>query len=103
MTSKKAARSSDTKELSSQKPLTHVDITLEEIGAFMRTMRVQRGLSQCKVAEAIQTSQASLSRYESGCREPNVLEWFRFCQLVGIPDSFLYIGKAYRKLMGSSK
>ena len=42
------------------------DDYLQRIGALIRDARVRRGMSQCELAEVLETSQGAVTRVESG-------------------------------------
>lgn len=56
---------------------------------MMSTLRKKRGLSQRKVASDLQISQALLSHYENGAREPGLDFICRACDYYGISADYL--------------
>lgn len=55
----------------------------------MSTLRKKRGLSQRKVASDLQISQALLSHYENGAREPGLEFVCRACEYYGVSADYL--------------
>ena len=55
----------------------------------MSTLRKKRGLSQRKVATDLQISQALLSHYENGAREPGLEFVCRACEYYGVSADYL--------------
>lgn len=47
-----------------------------------RLLRMRAGLTQAEIAAAIGASPASISRYESGKREPSAAARERYCQVL---------------------
>ena len=56
---------------------------------IMSELRRQRGLSQRKVAADLHISQALLSHYESGAREPGLNFVCRACDYYGVTADYL--------------
>lgn len=48
----------------------------------MKELRLQKGLSQLRLATDLNTTQNTISRYETGEREPGI------CELIKIADYF---------------
>ena len=61
--------------------------------AVMSELRHARGLSQRKVAADLKISQALLSHYENGAREPGLAFVCRACDYSGVSADFL-LGRA---------
>ena len=61
--------------------------------AVMSELRHARGLSQRKVAADLKISQALLSHYENGAREPGLAFVCRACDYYGVSADFL-LGRA---------
>ena len=59
----------------------------------MSTLRKKRGLSQRKVASDLQISQALLSHYENGAREPGLEFVCRACEYYGVSADYLLTGR----------
>ena len=57
--------------------------------AVMSELRHARGLSQRKVAADLKISQALLSHYENGAREPGLAFVCRACDYYGVSADFL--------------
>ncbi len=55
----------------------------------MSALRKKRGLSQRKVATDLQISQALLSHYENGAREPGLEFVCRACEYYGVSADYL--------------
>ena len=55
----------------------------------MSTLRKKRGLSPRKVASDLQISQALLSHYENGAREPGLEFVCRACEYYGVSADYL--------------
>lgn len=55
----------------------------------MSALRKKRGLSQRKVASDLQISQALLSHYENGAREPGLEFVCRACEYYGVSADYL--------------
>lgn len=64
--------------------------------AVMSELRHARGLSQRKVAADLKISQALLSHYENGAREPGLDFVVRVCDYYGVSADFL-LGRADRQ------
>jgi|P827metagenome_2_1110787.scaffolds.fasta_scaffold01590_13 transcriptional regulator with XRE-family HTH domain len=56
-----------------------------EIGKFFASLREQGGYSQRDFAEKIHVSQPTLSRWESGARQPKLSDLEDVCRTLGIP------------------
>ena len=55
----------------------------------MSSLRKERGLSQRKAAADLKISQALLSHYENGAREPGLAFVCRACDYYGVPADYL--------------
>lgn len=60
-----------------------------KFSSTMSTLRKKRGLSQRKVAGDLQISQALLSHYENGAREPGLDFICRACDYYGVSADYL--------------
>lgn len=56
----------------------------EKIGAFLREVRKERGLTQGQLAEALGVSQKSISRWENGKTMPDYSLLPSICEVLGI-------------------
>ncbi len=62
--------------------------TYKHLPRLMRAARKRSGLSQVEIARLLDTSQATVSKYESGISYPGAVEWFAFCDATKIlPES----------------
>ena len=61
----------------------------EDFAAAMAALRRERGLSQRKVAADLGISQAQLSHYENGAREPGLNFVCRACDYYGVSADYL--------------
>ena len=61
----------------------------EDFSAAMAALRRERGLSQRKVAADLGISQAQLSHYENGAREPGLNFLCRACDYYGVTADYL--------------
>ncbi len=55
----------------------------------LASLRRERGMSQREVAEVLQISQALLSHYENGAREPGLAFVCRACDYYGVSADYL--------------
>ena len=69
--------------------------------AVMSELRHARGLSQRKVAADLKISQALLSHYENGAREPGLAFVCRACDYYGVSADFL-LGRRARRARPNS-
>lgn len=58
-------------------------------GTNLRNLRVQRGLTQQKLADDLSISQASITAYENGVREPNFEMVNRLAEYFNVAPSAL--------------
>jgi transcriptional regulator with XRE-family HTH domain len=67
--------------------------------ALLRELRVQAGIRQIDVADALGKPQAFVSYYESGARRLDLLELRQVCKVLGVslPD---FVRKLERRLRG---
>jgi len=61
----------------------------EDFAAAMAALRRERGLSQRKAAADLGISQAQLSHYENGAREPGLNFVCRACDYYGVTADYL--------------
>lgn len=61
----------------------------ESFGRILSALRQSRNLSQRKLASALYVSQALLSHYENGSREPGLSFVCRACDYFGVSADFL--------------
>ena len=66
----------------------------EDFAAAMAALRRERGLSQRKVAADLGISQAQLSHYENGAREPGLNFVCRACDYYGVTADYL-LGRSH--------
>lgn len=72
------------------KPLvTDID---SHIGARLRKLRQQEGISAAALAEAIGSTQQQISRYENGQNKLGAAQLYRFSQYLGVPISWFFLG-----------
>lgn len=65
----------------------------ERIGAFIRQMRKEKGMTQEQLASKLTTSQRSISRWENGKTMPDHSMYEPLCEALGIQVSELLYGK----------
>ena len=58
-------------------------------GTNLRNLRIQRGLTQQKLAKEMHMSQASITAYETGYREPSFEIVRKFSEYFDVPPSVL--------------
>lgn len=60
-------------------------------GAFMRLKEIRKakGISQLKLAMDLNTNQNTISRYETGEREPGILELIKIADYFGVSVDYL--------------
>lgn len=58
-------------------------------GTNLRNLRIERNLTQQKLADAMEISQASVAAYENGIREPSFEIVRRFADFFHVPPSSL--------------
>lgn len=66
----------------------------EDFAAAMAALRRERGLSQRKAAAELGISQAQLSHYENGAREPGLNFVCRACDYYGVTADYL-LGRSH--------
>ena len=55
----------------------------------LKILRIERGLKLKEVAEALNVTIRSISRYEDGTREPSVNMIIKFCKLYDVSADYL--------------
>ena len=60
-----------------------------DFGRLLKQLRIERGLSQEKLAELLGTSKQVISRYESGQRAPKITVVQAFADKLGVPIAVL--------------
>lgn len=55
-----------------------------ELGAFLKQVRTERGCSQVQLAGKMRVTQSFVSNIESGERQFQLLEFFRFCECLEV-------------------
>ena len=55
----------------------------------LKTLRKQKNLTQLKVALDLNMSQNTVSRYESGEREPGITELIKFADYYGVSVDYI--------------
>ena len=64
---------------------TNDERIMQEIGARIREKRNERGLSQEKLAEAVDVNMRLISRYELGETEPKAIVFLKIAQALAVP------------------
>jgi len=64
----------------------------EEIGAVLKKMRIDAGLTQKEVAQIIGRNQPIIGHWENGYSQPDVDTLFRLCDIYGVEDVFCAFG-----------
>ncbi len=57
----------------------------EQVAAAMKELRRQSGLSQKSIAELLDVSAITISRWENGTREPRLNDIYRYALVIGVP------------------
>lgn len=65
----------------------------ENIGAFIREMRKEQGMTQEQLAEKLDVSQKSISRWENGKTMPDLSLYEPLCEALGVQVSELLYAK----------
>ena len=55
----------------------------------IKELRKQKGISQVKMAIDLNTNQNTISRYETGEREPSIAELIRIAEYLGVSLDYL--------------
>ena len=58
-------------------------------------LRIEKGLSQRKLAELLKTSQANLSRWEQGLNEPSIIECWKIADYFDVSIDIVCGRKEY--------
>jgi transcriptional regulator with XRE-family HTH domain len=70
-------------------PVVDID---QYIGSRLKSLRLQEGVSAAALAEAIESSQQQVSRYEQGQNKLSASQLFRISQTLGTPVSWFFHG-----------
>ncbi len=62
---------------------------MSEFPKMMMKLRIERGMSQRQAAAELGISQALLSHYENGLREPRLDFLIRACDYYGVPADYM--------------
>ena len=65
-------------------------INLEIFAQRLKKLRTERGLSTRALAEEVGTSNATISRYETGKRDPNLIIVHNIAKYFGVSIEYLY-------------
>ena len=68
----------------------------KKLGPKLREIRLRLGLTQIELAKKLDTDSGSISRFESGVRDPSLLEILEYAKLSGVAVEILIDDK--RKL-----
>ena len=60
-----------------------IDMTKEEIGKILKQLRIDAGMTQKEVAEALGKSQPLIGHWETGYSQPDANTLFTLCSLYG--------------------
>ncbi len=72
-------------------------LSLENLGAILKSFRQQRGLTQKNIADKIQVTPATVSKWEDGLLNPGFLHIYNLCHAFDITlDELLGIAKKRR-------
>lgn len=79
-------------------------MTKEEIGAILKTLRINSGKTQKQVAEAIGRTQQIIGHWETGYSQPDANTLFGLCELYGVSvdDAFGFSNKKANVLLTKS-
>lgn len=66
-----------------------IDNTMKALSEKIRLLRVQKGLTQKQLAEALKTSPQSISGYENGNVVPDIPCLFAYAEYFGVSVSYL--------------
>ncbi len=62
---------------------------MAEFGERLKKARIQKGLNQQQLAEAMELTQASISQFEKGQRLPTTKNIEKFAKVLNVPREFL--------------
>lgn len=69
-------------------------ITLRDLGALMQKARNDRDINQDEIAEQIGVSSKTISIWETGKKQPGVINLFKYCAALGLSiDDLLGVKK----------
>ena len=69
-------------------------ITLKDLGALMQKARNESGKNQIEVAEKVGVSNTTISIWESGKKQPGVINLLKYCAAIGMTlDDLLGVKK----------
>lgn len=71
-------------------------VKLERIGARVRTVRVEKGLTQAELAEAIHCTQNNVSKIERGVSGANLENLARIAEVCGVSLDYLQLRTDYK-------
>ncbi|KAA0682270.1 helix-turn-helix transcriptional regulator [Roseomonas genomospecies 6] len=66
---------------------------------LLREARQEKGLKQVQVAEALGLPQSTISKYESGERRLDVIEFIDLCEVLGVDPRHI-VGRLLTKVPG---
>ena len=70
----------------------------KELGMKLKSLRVQKGLTQKDVYEQLKISQSTFSSWEVGKSEPDAMTFLKLCQIYEIEDIlFEFTGRSMTK------
>lgn len=72
-------------------PIVHTEYNL---GRLWRSARLLAGYTQMQLSRELDIPQSSVSKFENQSLEPSALDWYRFCELVGI-DAHRSLSQGY--------
>jgi transcriptional regulator with XRE-family HTH domain len=80
------------------RPPKTVLISKEEIGRRLRTIRLERGLSQTELADKLGVTQPNISAVEIGRRGITIQQLVKLCRVLHVsPDEILALGEGNAK------
>ena len=59
-----------------------------DIGSVIKALRKEKGMSQLQLAEALHTTQQTLSRYENNIRRPDYETIVEIADILNVPTSY---------------
>lgn len=80
-----------------------VSSVAERFNEILSRLRREKGVSQREAAAALGISQALLSHYEKGVREPGLVFLVQACEYYGVSADYILGRSAYRQKVGFSK
>ena len=73
------------------------------IGKVIKSLRKQKGLSQTEFASKCDLTQTSLSMIETGTKRPNPKNLKKICEVLEVPEMYLYILSSEEKDIPENK